>query len=182
MKLFLAGIGILVGLVSWLWRGALTAAPFESTIILGSKNDKTRTIRLKADPAVVDTYAEMVTAVTAFLVSLAKVSAGVVKSYTITGRAIEDAYNRPTSAEAEWRDTAQVVTEIEDQPLKTANLLIPMPVIGIFKNTAGPGMDEIDDADADLLEYIGHFQAAGPFTVSDGEKVGAAIRNGERLA
>ena len=181
-KLFLAGIAILGYFVSKLWSGALVAAPFEATIILGAKNDKTRTIRLKADTTVVTDYATAVTGMTAFLTDLAAVSAGVVKSYTITGRAIEDAYNRPTSDEAEWRDTAQVVIDIEDQPLKTANLLIPMPKIGIFKNPAGTGMDEIDDADADLIAYVANFRPAAAWTVSDGEKAGLIIKGGERLS
>lgn len=182
MKLFLLGFAILGSLVKWMWSGALVAAPFESVIILGAKNDKTRTIRLKADPAIVTDYDGMVTAITAYLTDLAAVSAGVVKSYTITGRAIEDSYNRPTDTDAEWRDTAQVVVDIEDQPLKTANILIPMPKIGIMKATAGEGMDEVDTADTDVINYVANFRATNPFTVSDGEHAGLVIKKGERLS
>lgn len=159
---------------------ALVAAPFEARILLGTKNDKTRAIPLKANPATVTTYALMVTAVTDFLVSLALVSAGVVKSYSITGRAVEDAYNRPTSDEAEGRDTAVVVVGIEDQPLKRGSIFIPMPKIGIFRGTAGAIMDEIDIADADLITYVTHFRTGGDFTISDGELADVLIYSGER--
>lgn len=159
---------------------ALVAAPFETRILLGTKNDKTRAIPLKANTAVVDSYAEAVTAVEAFLLSLAKVSAGVVKSYSITGRAVEDAYNRPTSDEAEGRDTAVVVVGIEDEPLKRASIFIPMPKIGIFRGTAGSLMDEIDIADADLIEYVTHFRTGGAYSISDGEQADVLIYSGER--
>ena len=161
---------------------ALTNAGFEGTDILGAKNDKTRTIRLKFDGTVVTDYAEAVTAMTAFLADLAGVSAGVVKSYTITGRAIEDAYNRPASDEAEWRDTAIVTIDIEDQPLKTANIQIPMPLLAIMRGTAGALMDEVDTADPALINYVANWRPTNGLTISDGEKAGLVIYNGRRLS
>lgn len=173
---------LFVGILSRIFTpSALVAAPFEASVILGSKNDKTRTLRLKGN-AGITTYDEMVTALVAFLTDLTGVSAGVVKSYTITGRAIENAYTRPTDSDAEWRDTALIVTEVDDQPLKTANIQIPMPKIGIFRGTEGVLMDEIDTGDAALIAYIDNFRPGGSFTVSDGEQVGTVIREGKRLS
>lgn len=159
---------------------ALVNAGFEANIVLGTKNDKTRTIRLKHKAAIA-THAAAVTAVTDFLTTLAAVSAGVVKSYTVVSRAIEDAYNRPTDADAEGRDTAQVVVGIEDEPLKRANILIPMPKIGIFSAAAGTLMDVVDIADADLIAYVENWRTTGDFEISDGEAADALIYSGKRL-
>lgn len=160
---------------------ALTNQGWSALVILGAKNDKTRAIRLKMDATVTDETGAAA-AITAFLTDLAGVSAGVVKSYSLTVTSVEDAYNRPTSDDAEWRDTAQVVTDIEDQPLKAATIRIPMPLIGIMRGTAGELMDEVDVADAALIAYVDNFRAAGKFTVSDGEKVGAVIKTGKRVS
>lgn len=159
---------------------ALTNAGFEGKVILGAKNDKTRSINLKFDTAIVTTYDEAVTAMGLYLTDLAAVSAGVVKSYTITGRAIEDAYNRPTDTDAEWRDTAMIVVDIEDQPLKTGTLFIPMPKMDIMRGTAGVLMDEVDVADTALINYVANWRATNGLTISDGEKAGLVIYKGER--
>lgn len=161
---------------------ALVNAGFEGTVILGAKNDKTRTIPVKFDPAVVTDYDEAVTAMGLFLTDLAGVSAGVVKSYTITGRAIEDAYNRPTSDDAEWRDTALVIVDIEDQPLKRGQLRIPMPLLAIMRGSAGILMDEVDTSDTALINYVANWRATNGLTISDGEKAGLVIFEGRRLS
>lgn len=182
-KLLTIGVfGSILALIKWMASAALVNAGWEGTVILGAKNDKTRTLRLKFDEAVVTDHTTAVAAMTAFLTDLAGVSAGVVKSYTITSRAIEDAYNRPTSDEAEWRDTALIVVDIEDEPLKTANLQIPMPLLAIFRGTAGTLMDEVDVADTALINYVANWRATNGLTLSDGEKAGLVIYNGRRLS
>lgn len=173
-------VGVFLFVVKWVMSAALVNSGFEGKVILGAKNDKTRSVNLKFDPATVTSYALATTAMTDYLTDLAAVSAGVVKSYTITGRAIEDAYNRPTDSDAEWRDTAIVNVSIEDEPLKTGTLQIPMPKIGIFRASAGELMDEIDVTDTDLIAYVANWLAAGSLTISDGEKAGIVIYNGKR--
>lgn len=159
---------------------ALVNAGFECSVLLGAKNDKTRVIRLKGD-ATLTTYDLTVTALVAFLTDLGAVSAGKVKSYTITGRAIEDAYTRPSDSDAESRDTALVVVGIDGEPLKSANVQIPMPKIGIFRAADTALMDEIDFTDADLIAYLDNFKSAGKFTLSDNEKANDVIISGRRL-
>lgn len=158
---------------------ALVNDGYESTWVLGSKNDKTRVVRVNWD-ATVTTYDEAVTATTAYQTDLLAVSAGVVKSRRIGAKAVEDAYNRPADADAEWRDTAQVTVSLADNPTKTANLLIPMPKIGIFQAAAGVNMDVIDTADADLLAFVDNYKT-GAAMLSDGEKADV-ILSGKRLS
>ena len=180
-KLASVGVfGAILFVIRWLASAAIVNSGFEGKVILGSKNDKTRSVNLKFDPAVVTDYDEAVTAMGAFLTDLAGVSAGVVKSYTITGRAIEDAYNRPTDTDAEWRDTAMLVVDIDDQPLKSGTLFIPMPKIDIFRGTAGVLMDEVDVADTAVINYVANWRATNGLTISDGEKAGLVIYKGER--
>lgn len=139
---------------------------FKSTITLLASNGKSMPVNLSLTAA---NYADAVTAVTAFLTDLAAVSAGVVKGYTITSTAVQDAIVLPVSDDAEWGEKAMVTGILEDNPLKPFTLYIPMPKIGIFAGT-GVLRDTVDLNDTDLVNYLANFTSVGDVaTVSDGE-------------
>ncbi len=63
---------------------------------------------------------------------------------------------------------------------KKANIKIPAPVIGLFKNLTGPGAKEIDILDVDLNTYCDVFKTAGEAYVSDGEDLDFLLK-GKRV-
>lgn len=146
----------------------VAASPaFKASINLVAKNLKTMTVNLNL---VATTYADAVTAVVAFLVDLAGVSAGVVKSYNITGTAINDALVPPTSDDAGYGEKAILSGNMDGNPLKAWTLYIPMPKIAIFQDTDGPLMDQVDINDALISAYLANFTVEGEVaSISDGE-------------
>jgi hypothetical protein len=156
----------------------VAASPaFRANIGLVASNGKTMSVNLSLTAT---NYDDAVTAVTAFLVDLALVSAGVVKGYSITSQAVNDGLLLPTSDDAEYGERAMVTGQIADNPLKSYVLYIPMPRIGIFAGT-GPLRDIVDINDADLLAYVQNFTGTGDIaTVSDGELV-ENILSGRRV-
>lgn len=151
---------------------------FVATIQLVATNSKSTPVRL---PLTATDYADAVTAVTAFLTDLSGVSAGVVKSYTITGTAVEDSLSLPTDQDAEFGEAAAITGTMEGNPLKTWNIKIPFPKIGIFVATSGLNRDIVDITDSALTAYIANFTSVGDVaTVSDGEFVDS-ILSGRRV-
>lgn len=147
---------------------------FELDVTLGGIDDSTQTRNYQFDGTVA-TYADAVTATTAVLAALANVSDGVVKGYTIKARSVEDAYNRPSVATAERGDAALVSGEIDGNPLKAWNFTVPYPKQGIFLAPAGKNYNVVDISDIALIAYKDLFAAAGPCTISDGEKAGNMV-------
>lgn len=139
---------------------------FKANIQLVASNGKTMGVNL---PLVAANYADAVTAVTAFLADLAAVSAGVIKGYSISSQAVNDALLLPTSDDAEYGERALITGNINDNPLKSWTLYIPMPRIGIFAGT-GVLRDTVDLLDADLTAYTANYTVGGAVSsVSDGE-------------
>lgn len=146
---------------------ALVAQPYKLSVVLGCKNDKTMTVSYNL------TASDEATALTqrgVVLSALGNVSAGVVKATSLILKHEEDAYVRPTDADAEYGDKATITTNIVDLPTKTANIGIPMPKSGIFEATEGVLMDQIDTGDVAVIAYHGLFKATGVATISDGEQ------------
>ncbi|GAI34776.1 unnamed protein product, partial [marine sediment metagenome] len=63
---------------------------------------------------------------------------------------------------------------------KKANLKVPAPVIGIFKDTTGFGADEVDITDADLVTYMDLFKSGQECYISDGEDLNKGM-SGKRI-
>jgi hypothetical protein len=146
----------------------VAASPaFKASINLVAKNLKTMTVNLSL---VATTYSDAVTAVTAFLVDLSAVSAGVVKSYNITGTAINDALTPPVSDDAGYGEKAILSGNMDGNPLKSWTLYIPMPKIEIFLDTDGPLMDQVGIGLSAVTNYLANFTVEGEVaTISDGE-------------
>lgn len=140
---------------------------FKATIQLVASNYKSMSVNISLTAT---TYADAVTAVLAFIPDLQGVSAGVVKSYSISSQAIEDTLVPPTSADAGYGEKAVLSGNMEGNPLKPWSLFIPMPKIDIFLDTDGPLMDVIDLNDPLVTAYLANFTSVGDIaTVSDGE-------------
>lgn len=142
---------------------------FKASINLTASNFKTMTVNLNL---VAGTYVDAVTDTLAFITDLQGVSAGTVKSYNITGTAVEDALVPPTSADAGYGEKALLSGNMDGNPLKSWTLYIPMPKIEIFLDTDGPLMDQIDITDPLVTAYVANFTSIGSVaSISDGEFV-----------
>lgn len=152
----------------------VAASPaFKATINLVSKNYKSMAVNLSLTAG---SHADAVTAVTAFITDLLAVSAGVLKNYSITSTALNDAIVFPTSEDAGWGEKAILSGTMDGNPLKSWTLYIPMPKIAIFLDTDGPLMDQIDISDPLVAAYLANFTVEGDVaTVSDGEFVDQII-------
>jgi hypothetical protein len=157
----------------------VAASPaFRASIQLVATNSRTMSVNLALTAA---NYADAVTAVTAFLVDLAAVSAGVLKGYSISSQAVNDALSLPTDQDAEYGERALVTGTIDGNPLKSWTIYIPFPKAGLFVDTSGLNRDVIDITDSALQAYIADFTTVGDIaTVSDGEFVDSII-SGRRV-
>lgn len=159
---------------------AIVAAPVPNSLSvqIGSNNGNampaTYKLRATAWATVVTDAADIITALNA-------VTAGKVKGYTLSSRAVEDAYTIPTALQAGYNEKAIVVVSLEGDPTKTATINIPMPEDGLFLAGAGsPNYDVIDISDAAVTAYVGLFTEEGPCYISDGESADL-ILSGRRV-
>lgn len=128
------------------------------------------------------TYADAVTASGTILGLLDAVTDGVVKSYSIIEKYVEGSLVLPAGT-VEMENRAVITCQINANPLKTATVVIPAGVIGLYQSTTGAGHNLIDVNDADLLAYLNIWQVSGALAqLSDGEYLDdtAVIVSGKR--
>lgn len=148
---------------------ALVAAPVPNSLSVqvGSNNGQAMPVTYKLRATA---WATVITDSADILAALNAVTAGAVKGYTLSSRAVEDAYAIPTALQAGYGETATIVVSLEGDPTKTAPIRIPMPEDTLF--IAGPGSpnyDVIDITDTAVANYVGLFTEEGPCYISDGE-------------
>lgn len=148
---------------------ALVSAGFEMHVVLTDSSgvDKAKLLYKFNEGTV---YADAITNGATIRTRLLAITDAVISSYSVIERFVEAALALPANVEIENR--AVIVARINNDPTKTANILVPAPKIGIFQNATGSGRNKIDVVDSDLLTYLGSFQATGGFaTLSDGEQL-----------
>ena len=154
---------------------ALVSAGFKLTVTLVDSS-----IEDQATLTYMLTAADNATAVasTATIIGLLQaVTAAVVKGYNLSQVFIEDALVPPAGVEIENR--AKVLARINNEPLKTATFYIPGAADGVFLAPTGPGRNEVDPTDADLIAYAGIWvDGTGLATISDGETLETGSSNG----
>lgn len=148
---------------------SITAAPVPNSVQfqMGSNNGSSMPVTFKLRATA---WATVLLDVADIIVALNAVSAGTMKGYTISSRAVEDAYAIPTAVLAGFGETATVVVSLEGDPTKTGTIRIPMPEDTLF--VAGPGSpnyDVIDITDVAVQNYVALFTGVGPAYISDGE-------------
>jgi len=118
------------------------------------------------------------TAAAAMLATLATVSDAKIISYFYAQRFYEDTNLLPTTP-CEVENQAILTYSLAGQVNKTATNTIPAPTIGIFVDVTGANRNIIDTTDAAVIAFRSHFQTAGDFFISDGEKVNV-LKKGKR--
>lgn len=147
---------------------ALTSAGFELNVTIIDNTANTSTLRYALN-AIDMTQAALDAA--EIMTALNGVTAGVIKSYSIAERFIEDTLVLPASG-VEVEERAVVTVQLASSPVKRATLVIPAPEVGLFVATSGEQAAEVDTTNAQLIDYVQLFQATGGVaTLSDGETV-----------
>lgn len=150
---------------------AFVTEGWELSITLADNGDNRSTLLYQMDPANVTVYADAQTARTAMLAALAGVSDSEITGSRLSEVQYEDAIVLP-GALVENENKASITYQILGKN-KKGNLKIPAVKATLFNGAAGAAANQIDVTDALLTTYMGMFQAAGYFLISDGEKVAA---------
>jgi hypothetical protein len=148
---------------------ALSAAPVPNSVTfqVGSNNGQSMPVTFKLRATA---WAQVLLDTADIITALNAVTAGTIKGYTLSSRAVEDAYSIPTALQAGYGETATIVVSLEGDPTKTATIRLPMPEDGLFVAGAGsPNYDVIDIVDAAVTAYVGLFTEEGVAYISDGE-------------
>lgn len=141
-------------------------------------NEATQTFETGLDPSVA-LLTDIEAARDALVSAIAAISEAVVVSANIIVQYV-DAVAGFGAGEIE---ALAVVTANLETGTKAHNFRIPAPAIGVFVGAVGDDRNTVDITDADLLTYVGLFQSAGDFLVSDGESVAATnpLKRGKRV-
>lgn len=156
---------------------ALTSQGFVLSVQLVDNGANVTTKEYNLDSA---NYADAVTDAATVLAALDPVTLAVVKSYSIRESYTEDALTLPGVA-VQIENKARIVIGIDGEPNKKWTHDIPAPNTSLFIDISGPGANIVDTAEASLVTYMELFEATGPVTVSDGERVEAPILSGKRV-
>jgi len=114
----------------------------------------------------------------AIIGSLGVLSDATIVSYTMQEVYLNDAVTYPVAAEIE--NEAFFSGQIVGRPNRSGNFRIPAPVDTMFVGPNGPNYNVVDMTNADLVTYMGYFDATGPVKVSDGEQLVVASIVGKR--
>lgn len=153
---------------------ALTKTGYSVTATLEDLGANRSTMQFSVDSA--ELLADVVTAAGTLMTGLAAVTDAAIVSYRVS-----EVYEDPAATPAgEIENQALLVVNTADG--KKALMRIPAPVDGIFAAASGPNYNVVDVNDADLLTYLGNFEAGAgvEFTISDGTTFTSLI-SGKRI-
>jgi len=150
---------------------ALVTEGFEVMITVADNGDNRSTLTYVCDPVTVIDFATAQTARLSIVGALDTLTQSVIVGTRLTEVQYEDAIVLPASL-VENENKASITYQIAGQN-KKGNLKIPAPIPTLFVGTSGSSANQVNTQNAALTTYMGNFQAAGYFTISDGEKVSA---------
>jgi len=145
---------------------ALTADRWFTVVELVETSGKKTRKRFEQSAPADDTAARA--AALALVTDLAAITDAVVASYHTYQEFVEDALSLPASAELQ--NQAVIQLSIDDEPTKSATVIVPAPKDAIFAGATGPNYDILDVADTDLIAFVANFTTEALYYVSDGEQ------------
>ena len=156
---------------------ALVSDGYELSISLLDTQGDTSTLRYRLRAT---TAADAATDAGTIITALSAITLSDVISYRLTEVFLEDNFTTfPVGADNDQR--VALTVQLAGLGQKKASLEVPAPNPAIFVATSGPGANEADTTDVDLLAYIALFTATGEATISDGEDV-LTLLSGKRTA
>lgn len=150
---------------------ALVTEGFEVSVTLADNGGNRSTLRYVCDPANVTDFATAQTARLSIVTALGNISESTIVGTALVETQYEDAIVYPP-ANVENENKASITYQILGKN-KKGNLKIPAPEPAIFVGSSEASANQVNTQNALVTAYMGNFQAAGYFLVSDGEKVAA---------
>ena len=150
---------------------SLTAGRWFTVITLVETSGKKTQKRFEQSAPADDAAARA--AALALATDIAAVSDAVVSAYHCYQEFVEDALSLPSSAELQ--NQAVLVVGIEDEPTKSAQIVIPAPKDSIFVASTGSGYDILDTTDSDVIAFFANFDSEALYYVSDGEQADGLV-------
>lgn len=131
------------------------------------------------------TVADSITEAADVLAELVPLTAAKVDHYTL-GIHYADGAAAAAVAERHVEDRASIILRLvtdANHKQEFQTIEIPAPAPELFMASTGPGKNIVDVTNADLLAFVALYQAAGPLTIGDGQKVVATdpILSGKRI-
>lgn len=158
---------------------ALVSAGFKLTVTLVDSGNDTSTKNYDLQSA---TFAEAQTDAATILAALNAVTNAVVRSYSLSEKFEEDAFNFPALTEIE--NQAEIVVRLATLN-KTATIYIPAPIPTMFVGANGDSYNIVDATNAPMLAYLALFNAGAEAYLSDGETISPTVaerfKSGKRI-
>lgn len=128
---------------------------------------------------VVADYDEFIAIVPALITALDAMTSGLITGYQTEVVFINDTFVLPGSG-VENENQAFFSGKIVGDPTSSATMSIPAADPAIFVSTSGPGANIVDMADAAVVAWIGLFDGAPGWGISDGEAWVTSTVSGRR--
>lgn len=113
-------------------------------------------------------FAAAQTAATTLIGYFDAMTSGVIASHRLSLVTVEDTLILPSSG-VENENRVLFSGKIVGNPTDSATQTIPAADPGIFVSAYGPGANVVDMSDTAVVNWVGLFDASGPWTISDGE-------------
>lgn len=147
---------------------ALAIHHFELTLSIADNSGKTVPRTYEVPEGVVADFEEFEALIPSMVAAVNGVTAGLITGYRATQVVYEDTIVLPASG-VENENQAIFSGKIQGDPGKSGVVTVPSVDPAIFVATSGPGANVIDMADAAVVAFIGMFDGAPGWTLSDGE-------------
>lgn len=147
---------------------AIDLFKWELVVSIADNSGKTVNRTYNISSEIAEDYDAFITLVDDLVTKLNAMTSGLITSYRATGVYIEDTITLPASG-VENENQAFFSGKIQGDPTDSATQSIPAADPAIFVATSGPGANVVDMADAAVVAWIGLFDGAPGWTISDGE-------------
>lgn len=147
---------------------ALGLHHFELIVSIADNSGATVSRTYTVPEGSVATYAEFSALIPAMLAAVEGITAGLITGYRSNEVYYEDTIVLPLSG-VENENQVLFSGKIVGDPGKSAVVSVPAVDPAIFVATSGPGANQVDMADAAVVTFIGMFDGAPGWSVSDGE-------------
>ena len=139
---------------------------------------KSVTREWQADPAVVTSFADLVTEWALRQAEVLGMSDSVPSKITYKMFVLEEALTLPAAAENS--NQALLAAKLVGKPNKSGNLSIPAAKATLFAAATGKNYDVVDVTDTLVSHFLDMFAATGAWVFSDGDKLVKATASGKR--
>lgn len=158
---------------------ALVLHHFELTVSIADNSGQTVTRTYEIPEGVVADFTEFSALIPAMMAAVNGITAGLITGYRANEVYYEDTISLPLSG-VENENQVIFSGKIQGDPGKSGIVTVPSVDPAIFVSLSGPGANDVNMANAAVQTFIGMFDGAPGWTISDGETWLTATVSGKR--